>query len=356
MNVPAGRLHNQYLAGEPLGSVETVVMNLGAVQAQDYNGASWALSLRLKKVTKADIDQAFDAGRILRTHVLRPTWHFVLPEDIRWMIELTAPRIKQAMSYYNRKLELDETFFARSHRAITNALANKKWLTRAELAQALADNGIEASGQRLAHIVMQAEIDGLICSGPFRGKQFTYALIAERAPQAKILSREESLAMLAARYFKSHGPASLRDFIWWSGLTAADSQLALSLVKNQLHHETYAGKEYWFSGALAAETATQILLLSVYDEYVIAYQDYSPIFLDKTKHLTNIFGNARLDYVIVKDGVVVGTWRRQVKKNIVVIKTNLEVKLEPVYKKLLLKAAENYSRFLDLPVEVVESD
>ncbi|HXR50312.1 MAG TPA: winged helix DNA-binding domain-containing protein, partial [Verrucomicrobiae bacterium] len=352
MNIVASRLSNQHLVGESWTCVEDVVVNSGAVQAQDYNGAAWALSLRLANATKADIDQAFNKGRILRTHVLRPTWHFVLPEDIRWMVKLTAPRIKQAMSYYNRKLELDDAFFARCHKIITRALANDAWQTRAELAQVLAENGIEASGQRLGHIVMQAEIEGLICSGPFSGKQFTYALIADRAPQAKALSREEALALLATRYFKGHGPASLQDFTWWSGLTVADSKLALNLVKDQLDHETYDGKEYWFSGALAEKIAPQILLLSVYDEYVIAYQNYGPIFLDKTKHLTNIFGNARLDYVIVKDGIVIGTWRRQVNKNKVALEVKLEIKLDPEDNNRLLVAAENYSRFLGLPVEI----
>src|SRR5262249_14865080 len=153
------------------------VVHFGAVQAQDYSGASWALSLRLSGATKTDIDRAFNEGRILRTHVLRPTWHFVSPEDIRWMVALSSPRIKQAMNYYNRKLELDDAFFARSNHIITEALAKQHVLTRAELALALANHGIEASGQRLGHIVIQAEIDGLICSGPLRGKQFTYSLI-----------------------------------------------------------------------------------------------------------------------------------------------------------------------------------
>lgn len=355
MDIVATRLYNQYLAREPLATVERVVSHFGAVQAQDYYGASWALSLRLSDASKADVDESFNAGRILRTHVLRPTWHFVLPEDIRWMIELTAPRIKQAMSYYNRKLELDETFFVRSHSIITNALAECRFLTRAELAQALARCGIEANGQRLGHMVMQAEIDGLICSGPLRGKQFTYALIDERIPNARDLGRDESLALLATRYFTSHGPATLRDFTWWSGLTAADAKLALDFAKRQLHSELLNGKKYWFDGELfVGLKRPQILLLSVYDEYVIAYQDYGPIFIDKIKSLTNIFGNARLDYVIVKDGLVVGTWHRRLGTKRITIEIKLEIELQREDHKLLRAAIDCYGRFLNLPVEVIE--
>lgn len=354
MDIISSRIASHRLQGEPFGSAEAVVAHYGAVQAQDFSAAEWSVSLRMRDVSKADIDAAFNDGKILRTHVLRPTWHFVLPEDIGWMTTLTAPRIKQAMAYYNRRLELDDKFFGKTHRIITEALAREHFLTRSELAASLARNGIAANGQRLGHIVMQAEIDGLICSGPLYGKQFTYSLIAERSSYAKNLSRDESLALLARRYFTSHGPATLQDFAWWSGLSAEDAKKAAASIRDEFHCETVASKEFLFKeGPKAKAYIPPVLLLSVYDEYVIAYKDYGPIFIDKTKSLSNIFGNARLDYVIVKDGRIVGTWRRKIGPKKIVIETKLEIKLDSKYKRLLKIEAERYSKFYKLPVEVM---
>lgn len=356
MNIVAARLHNHHLADNPLAEVQGIVKHLSAVQSQDYSGAAWALSLRLRGVTKTDIDQAYNDGVILRTHVLRPTWHFVLPEDIKWMVKLTAPRISQTMAYYNRKLELNADFFARSHNVIAKALERDRFLTRAEIGDELARHGIEAQGQRLGHIVMQAEIDGLICSGPLRGKQFTYALVTDRAPNAKELDRDESLALLALRYFTSHGPATIRDFAWWSGLTMSDAKAALQLVADKLQRESFNNNEYWFAHMPATDTIKmpEMLLLSVYDEYIIAYEDYSPIFPAATKHLTNIFGNARLDYVIIRRGLAAGSWRRTLKPKEIMLEMNLDVPLSAKDKAALKHEADQYAQFLNTSLKDVE--
>ena len=177
---------------------------------------------------------------------MRPTWHFVLPEDIRWMLELTAPRVKSLLKNYNRKLGLDDALFTRSNAVIVKALEGHSYLTRQELKAILADTGIETDVQRLAHIITQAELDGLICSGPRRGKQFTYALLDERVEGSDRPDREQSLAKLAFRYFTSHGPAQLKDFSWWSGLAEKDARSALDMVKSGLNQATLDKKTYWF--------------------------------------------------------------------------------------------------------------
>ena len=182
MDVARARLHSQRLVGAPLATPEEVVGWLGAVQAQDYAGAKWAVAQRAAGCSDADVEQACRDGRILRTHVLRPTWHFVLPDDMRWMLALTAPRVRAAMAYYDRKLGLDEAVFRRTQALLAKALVGGQARTREELARTLAAAGIEASGQRLGHIMMRAELDALVVSGPRRGKQFTYALLDERAP------------------------------------------------------------------------------------------------------------------------------------------------------------------------------
>ncbi|HEY6411300.1 MAG TPA: winged helix DNA-binding domain-containing protein, partial [Ktedonobacteraceae bacterium] len=209
-NIAASRLHNQHLAGPRFERVEDVVQWLGAVQAQEYAGATWGIAQRARDLTSALLAQAFAEGKILRTHLLRPTWHFVVPADIYWMLELTAPRVHALNAYYYRQFELDDELFAKSYSVLTKALQGGKQLTRQELAKILADSGITASGLRLAYIFMHAELDVLICSGALRGKQQTYALLSERVAQAKTCSHEAALAELARRYFTSHGPATLK--------------------------------------------------------------------------------------------------------------------------------------------------
>lgn len=354
MDIIAERMRNQLLVDESGDSVEQVIAHLGAVQAQDFQGAKWALALRLKDATSESLDALFNDGRILRTHVLRPTWHFVLPEDIRWMLELTAPRVSQAMTYYNRKLELDRTFFDRSNAIIGEALAGGNALTRTEIAGVLTKHGINASGQRLGHIVMQAELDGVVCSGPLRGRQFTYALLGERAPNAMNLDREESLALLAGRYFTSHGPATVYDFAWWSGLTIRDAKLGLRLCEDRIVSEAVNGKEYWFceTAERTESSVPKFLLLSVYDEYVISYSDYSLTFPSETQNLTKLFGNAWLNYVVVKDGRVIGSCRRNAKPKMMSLEFRLAVQLTRNETLMLEKAAERYAGFFGLPLTI----
>ncbi|TMF51214.1 MAG: winged helix DNA-binding domain-containing protein [Chloroflexi bacterium] len=263
LDIAHQRLHNQLIARHTFEKPSDVVQWLGAVQAQDFAGAKWALGLRIEGATDESIERAFADGTILRTHVMRPTWHFVSPADIRWMLALTAPRVNAANAYYYRRLELDEAIFTRSNAALVKALQGGKQLTRAELVSALRQAGIAADDLlRFAHIIMHAELDGIICSGARRGKQFTYALLEERAPQARTLERNEALAEFARRYFTSHGPATLQDFVWWSGLSAADARAGLAMVTSQLIHEDVDGQTYWFStSSLPARDLTQTIFL-----------------------------------------------------------------------------------------------
>jgi hypothetical protein len=240
------RLNNQLITHQKFEKADDVVNWLCAVQAQDYAAAKWALGLRVHNSTDTFIEQAFNNGTILRTHILRPTWHFVSPADIRWMLALTAPRVIATCAYYYRTLGLDDTVFDQCNRAMAKALQGGKHLTRAELASVLQQVGIATDNlQRLGQIIMRAELDGIICSGARRGKQFTYALLDERASQARILDREESLAELAGRYFMSHGPATQQDFVWWSGLTVADAKAGLGTITSQLMHEVIDSQTYW---------------------------------------------------------------------------------------------------------------
>src|SRR5262245_39393469 len=264
------RMRSQRLIGAPFAKPEEVVGWLGVVQAQDYAGAKWAVAQRTKAGSDETVERACSDGRILRTHVLRPTWHFVLPADIRWMLALSAARIRAAMAFYDRRLGLTEAVCARSAAALTKALRGGNHLTRTELARVLAGAGIPAAGQRLGHLMGRAEIDGVICSGARRGNQATYALLDERAPAARPRGRDDALAELARRYFTSHGPALANDFAWWAGLTVADARHAIELAGPRLREVTVGGKRYWrgIVGALARLRSPIVHLLPNYDELV----------------------------------------------------------------------------------------
>ena len=225
------RLHNQRIARPGPAQPAQLVAWLGAVQAQEYAAAKWALGLRMPNgATDAKIERAFNDGRILRTHVLRPTWHFVAAADIHWMLELTAARVHRALAYAHRYYELDVTIRSRAAALFEQALSGGQHLTRAELGACLARAGVAATGTRLALLTIDAELEGVMCSGSKRGTQQTYAHLVKRAPRAKRLVRDEALAELTKRYFRSHGPATLRDFVWWSGLTTADAKRGLDMT------------------------------------------------------------------------------------------------------------------------------
>ncbi|MCC4771461.1 winged helix DNA-binding domain-containing protein [Methanosarcina sp. DH2] len=353
--IPRLRLQNTGLSHSPFKSPANAVSHLGAVQAQNFAAAKWALGLRVKNSTDEDIEKAFNEGTILRTHVMRPTWHFVVPEDIRWMLELTAPRVKALLAHYNRKLDLDDALFARSNAEIARALQSHTYLTRQELKIVLTSIGIETDVQRLAHIIMWAELDGLICSGPRRGKQFTYALLEERAEKTKKLDREQALAKLALNYFTGHGPAQLKDFSWWSGLTVKYARDALDLIKSELKQATFDGKTYWFPAheEVTIPKSPSAFLLSIYDEYTIAYKDRSDISKARDIERMISMGNA-LTAVIILNGKVAGTWNKALKKSTFEIRLNPFRQLKEDEQEALGSEVIRYGKFVGIPAVLVK--
>jgi hypothetical protein len=353
MDVAIQRLRNQRLLGTPFAAPEDVVRWLGAVQAQDYAGAKWAVAQRTRAGTDAHIERACADGRILRTHVLRPTWHLVLPDDVRWMLALTAPRVRAAMAPYDRKLSLDGAVFRRSQAVLQKALAGGGALTRDELARTLGAAGIEASGQRLGHIMMRAELDALVTSGPRRGKQFTYALLDERAPAAPTLAREEALAALAGRYFASHGPALPQDFAWWSGLTVGDARLGLESASPRLMSTTVDGKTYWHAPGASRATRVSsgaVHLLPNYDELIVAYRDRAASLAPGIAATFTARPDLVANHLVLVGGRVVGVWRRLPGKGAMTVETTLAIRLDAPARTALRAAAARFEKFLGHPV------
>lgn len=345
------RLYNQYLAQPTFENPAEVVGWLGAVQAQEYGLAKWALGLRMRQASDEAVEQAFAEGAILRTHVMRPTWHFVTPADIRWIQALTAPRVNIVNGHMYRQCELDEALFGRSNEVIVKALEGGKQLTRQELGLALERAGIVAKGIRLGYIIHRAELEAIVCSGARRGKQFTYALVAERAPQAKTLERDEALAELTRRYFRSHGPATAQDFAWWSGLTAAEAKTGLEMVKQEFSQELIGGRTYWFSPAItpAPLVSPTAYLLPAYDEYTVAYKDRSAVLEPALAEAMKV---EILNPAIVIDGRVVGTWKQSLEKERVMIKPSFFNPPGPAETQTLAEAAQRYGRFLGMTAKL----
>lgn len=348
------RLRNHALSSPTFKQPVDVVHWFGAVQAQDFHGAKWALALRMQKASHARVEEAFNRGEILRTHLLRPTWHFIAPEDIRWLLELTAPRVNARCGPNYRKFELDAAAFKRSNRVITSALKGGKHLTRSELKAALNRAGIAADDTvRMAHILVRAELDGVVCSGPRKGKQFTYALLEERVAVAgKALSRDESLAELTRRYFMSHGPATLPDFVWWSGLTTNDARRGIALVERELDKVTVDQTVYWSGAAVSARAVKRSFhaahLLPAFDEYNVAYKDRQ-LAIDGASGLTTWDA---LGQVVVLDGRLIGTWKPTVEKQSIEIAVTSRRTFNKQEKLAVTKAAERYAAFLDLSLNL----
>lgn len=317
---------------------EDVVSWLGAVQAQDFHGAKWALATRAGTLTDGDVGAAFDAGRILRTHVLRPTWHFVAPADIRWMLELTGPRVQRTNLAWGGRLGVPARTFTKAISVIATALEGGRHLTRSELAAALKRARIAASGSRLAHFVMGAELEGVVCSGPRRGKQFTYALLAERAPNARSLPRDEALAELARRYFDSRAPATVEDFAWWSGLT-------LTMARGAI---TAAGVEAAVVPPGAASAPGAHFLLPNFDEYLIAYKNREAVVDGLHARNLGVYTSEVPPHHVIVDGREAGRWQRTTTTRAVELRVALHTRVTRASRVALHGEAARYAAFLGL--------
>lgn len=351
-DIAARRLRSQRIAGTGFKSPGEVVAWMGAVQAQDYLGALWALGLRMKTAREEAIEKAIADRTVVRTWPMRGTLHFVAPEDVRWMLELLTPRVISRLRARHRQLELDQKAFDRSRDVLTRALEGGRQLTRDALFKTLNAAGIATAGQRGIHILARLAQDGLLCFAAREGKQQTFALLEEWVPPARKLSRDEALAELAGRYFTSHGPATVQDFTWWSGLTVADAQKGIEAAGSRLKSEAIDGQTYWFSAEAPAAkpSSSAAYLLPPYDEYTIAYKDRSAV-LDAPKSRL-VSSNGIFWPTIVLDGRVAGTWKREIRRGSVFITLSPFAPLEKKERQTVAAAAERYGAFLGMPAVV----
>jgi hypothetical protein len=349
------RLFHQQIAGDREKQPESVVRWLGAMQAQDYGQAVWAVGLRTRSATLADVEQAIADRKIVRTWPMRGTIHFVPAQDAKWMVLLSAKRRMADDRRRQEQLGLDEHTLERGRQLFYDALNGGRQLTRSEMLALLENAGVSSAEQRGYHILWFAALSGLICMGPMEGKQQTFVLLDEWAQDARDFPREEALAELAKRYFTSHGPATLNDFAWWTGLTKTEARAGINAARPELISKTVDGKEYWLSGSTgeAPKSDTEdIYLLPGFDEYLLGYTDRSAALA--TEHAGKVVpgGNGVFRPVIVVNGKITGTWQRAVKKNAVEITLSPFTRLKFSEEKLA-QAAQQYSDFLALPLSKI---
>jgi len=336
------RMINQGILHSKFKDAQDLVRWMGCIQAQDLASAKWAIGNRVQNITEAEVEHAFDNGEILRTHLLRPMWHIVSREDIRWMLALTAPSIRPVMAELHRNLSMNNDMLKNGKALLVDLLAGGRHRTRRELQSDLKKKKIHTDDVRFGLLLIDAELDGLICSGRVRGNELTYALLDEQVPASPPVDRDAGIAELSRRYFMSRGPATLHDFAWWSGLSLADARKALAIHEPGLSHVVVCGEAYYFFTAKEQqpEPDGRLHMLSAFDEYTGAYKDQ--LTLPDRQPISHA-GMVRP--MVVKDGEVAGAWRRWESK------TNVRVEIFPASSQKLSEAevrqaTQNYARFL----------
>ncbi|MFN8384655.1 MAG: winged helix DNA-binding domain-containing protein [Anaerolineales bacterium] len=350
IDIASLRLFSQRIAATEFASPGQLVAWMGAMQAQDFAMVKWAVGVRLHNATDTSVQSAIDQADIIRTHVLRPTWHLVSADDIYWMLDLTAPQIKRGMKTRQNELGLTESVLSKSRKVIEKMLRDGNNSTREELSVALNKAGIATDENRASHIFVAAELESLICSGALKGGKQTFSLLNERVPQIRRLGREEALESLAKRYFSSHGPATLDDFSWWSGLSAGEAKRALDMVKSELSSAIVDAKTYWFAEA-NMKPKESVFLLPAFDEFIISYRDRSAV-ITSENHKRAVSSNGIFHPVVVVNGQVVGVWKRAFKKEKVLVELKPFAKLTNASQKLVKSALVQYGGFLGLEAQL----
>ena len=308
------------------------------------------------KNSEKNINAAISSGEIIRTHVLRPTWHFVSSDDIYWMLDLTAPKLKASLKGRHKQLELTENILKKSYKIIEKFLDKNKCATRKDLVNELNTAKILTNENRASHIFLNAELNKIICSGKMKGKEITYALIDEWVKETKPLARKEALKMLATKYFKSHSPATFRDFAWWSGLSITDAKSGMEMIKKDFVSEKINDEDYWFPASFSVpkKIKDSVFLLPAFDEFLISYKDRSASVI--AEHESKAFSKNGIFWpTVLINGKVTGTWKREIKKDKLLITINLFDAKTKLKNNLLEEQANKLGHFLNSKAEIIKA-
>jgi hypothetical protein len=349
MNIGRRRLANQQVIRPQFDDPAAVVHWLGAVQAQDFLGGLFAVGLRTRGAVESTVEDAIARRAIIRTWPMRGTLHFVAAEDARWMTSLMASRVLTGAASRFRQLGLDAKVFSRSADVAARVLEGGKCVRRDALYVHWKDAGIAMDDSRGLHILGYLAQTGVLCFGPRDGKQHTLTLLEEWLPAVAVRERREALGELARRYFTSHGPATLHDLAWWSGLTLADLRTGLDQVKDELESKEVDGRTFWFAPTATPRATRTAYLLPAWDEFTVGYRDRNDILDPRYATRVNAGGGV-LKPVVVIDGRVVGTWQRTIGKAGVTVRPTWFKRLDPADARAFDAAVDRYARFLGLTV------
>jgi hypothetical protein len=351
LRISALRLHQQQIINKTFATPQSLVAYMGAIQAQDYPMSKWAIGLRLPESTDSQIEAALDAGQLVRTHVLRPTWHIVSGQDVRWMLAISKKQIKSAMSSYDKTLGIDSATYHKTNDLIIRALEGKN-LTRAEVMSEIEKGGITTNSSRAVHFMANAEIEGIVCNGVVRGKEQTYALMDEKVPKGVVLSREEAISELTKRYFRSHAPATIQDFNWWSGLSMSDVRMGLESIKSQLESFEMDGRTYFMPKELVdIQQKESTFFLPAFDEYCVSYKNRDAVFSPAWQG-NAITSNGIFKPIIVVNGQVVGIWKRTAKPKIVEIETTFFDEKDRLSINEIEREVALFGNFIEKPISI----
>jgi hypothetical protein len=351
------RIGNSRLTGDRFSAPDAVVRWHLAMQAQEYGPAKWSIGQRSTGVDDADVDAALIEGTIVRTHVLRPTWHFVARDDIRWLLALSGPRVRQGNAGRYRQLGLDARTLSRAEKVVTSALEGGNRLTRDDLATAFGRSKLDPGGQRMPYLLMHCELVGLIGSGGRDGKQQTYALLDERVPaDPRPRDRDDALVELVRRYLASHGPATVKDLSWWSGFTMTDIRHALDLLGEEVANDEVDGLSLWSSSSERSRrppAAGGAHFLQTYDELVVGYTE-SRFHGEAGGDLARRAWNDRTypTGVFLLRGTVAGHWRRTIDPKRIRVAIHTYADVTAADERSLQAGINRLGRFAGLPVEV----
>lgn len=350
-DIAARRLCAQGISS-PSSTVKEAVSRILALQAQDRPSSLWAMGLRSSGLKVADVERAVASGSIVRTWLMRGTLHFTAAEDVRWLLQLVAPRIISRSKRRDDELGLDDRVYGQSRDVLTKALESKSPLTRDEMMATLEGRGITIAGQRGYHILRRLALQGDICFGPMVGKEPSFMLLDDLGPPSKSMTRGRALGELAWRYFSGHGPASAQDLLWWSGLTIGEVRKGIETAGSRLIEEVHDGVTY-FSGpsrSISSE-GSSVMLLPAFDEYIIGYRDRG-VLLDR-EHTKNMLSSNGVFYPsLVIDGRVQGTWKGRRTKGGVMIEVSPFSRLTSSEIDFLELPVTRYSYFLGVPISM----
>ncbi|MFI5060549.1 MAG: winged helix DNA-binding domain-containing protein [Actinomycetales bacterium] len=355
------RLLAHGLEGEPESSPEGVVRRMLAVQAQDFGAACWALGVRSPGSTQADVIAALDDGRIVRSWPMRGTLHFVSPEDLRWMLSLTAERMVKGLALRHRQLELESGHLAEARDVVTEALAGGKSIGRAELMRLWESHGIATAGQRGYHLIYFLAQTGVLCWGPSHKAQQSLVLLDEWAPVTREVEQDQAWAELFVRYLTGHGPATVKDFVWWTKGTVAGAKIAIAVAGDTLTSVEVEGNEYWMTVELADRAAEHprsaaqknaVHLLPAFDEYLLGYQNRDPVLDPGYADVIVPGGNGVFAPIIVAPDRVTGTWKRTVTAKKVVVDPMPFTVVSAAQSAGLARGAKAYGHFVGVAGEL----